>query len=484
MSNQTLVQDYSRLSMTNYEYGRNRPRWQFLLDSYVGGQDYRTSGYLTKYNLEQGGEYNQRLLITPLQNHCASIISVYMSFLFRNDIERDFGTWEGMADLDSFLDDADYEGRNFNAFMKEAATWASVFGHTWVIMSKANIGAQTLAQEMEAGVRPYMNIVSPLVVNDWSWERKDNGEYELVYIKYIEDVVDKMTILKEITPTEIRTWVLDDTLKEAHIKAIEPNELGRVPAILVYSKKSLVRGQGISDINDIADVQRMIYNMTSEIEQSIRMDGHPTLVVPPTAQLGSGAGGVIVLQEGSDSSLNPYYLEHGGQGVTQIRDTILQLEDNIDKMANTGAVRGVRSQSMASGVAMETEFQLLNARLAEKADCLEVAEQAIWHLFGMFQGRPFEGYIKYPDSFSMRDVQREYNELVTAKQAASDPNTLALIDYRVRELLDDPSLPPEPQSHLSGQGLDTIPMPTGSPATNKPGARPRRYFTSTISGIE
>jgi hypothetical protein len=55
-----------------------------------------------------------------------------------------------------------------------------------------------------------------------------------------------------------------------------------------------VRGQGISDINDIADVQRMIYNLTSEIEQSIRMDGHPTLVVPPTAQLGSGAGGVIV----------------------------------------------------------------------------------------------------------------------------------------------------------------------------------------------
>jgi hypothetical protein len=133
---------------------------------------------------------------------------------------------------------------------------------------------------------------------------------------------------------------------------------------------------------------------------------------------------------------------------------------------------------------METEFQLLNARLSEKADCLEVAEEAIWELFGEFQGRTFEGYIKYPDSFSMRDVQREYTELTTARAAASDPQTLALIDYRVRELLDDPSLPPEPQSHLSGQGIDTIPMPTGSPATNQPGARPRRYFSSTITGLE
>jgi len=407
-----------------------------------------------------------------------------MSFLFRNDIERNFGTWEGMADLDSFLSDADYDGRNFNAFMKEAATWASVFGHTWVIMSKANTGATTLAQEMEAGARPYMNIVSPLVVNDWSWERKASGEYDLVYIKYIEDVLDKMTILKEITPTEIKTWVLDDVKKEAHIRAVEPNQLGKVPAILIYSKKSLVRGQGVSDVQDIADVQRMIYNMTSEIEQSIRMDGHPTLVVPPTAQLGSGAGGIIILQDGSDSALNPYYLEHSGQGVAQIRDTITQLEENIDKMANTGAVRGVRSQSMASGVAMETEFQLLNARLSEKADCLEVAEEQIWELFGLFQGRAFEGYIKYPDSFSFRDVQREYTELVTAKTAATDPATLALIDYRVRELLDDPNLPPEPQTHLSGQGIDTQPMPVGAPTTNTAALRPRRYFSSTVTGLE
>ena len=484
MANQTLLDDYRRLSMTNYEYGRNRGRWQFLLDSFIGGDDYRRAGYLTKYVLEQGGEYSNRLLVTPLDNHCSSIISVYMSFLFRQDIERDFGDWEGMMDLQSFLEDTDYDGRNFNTFMKEAATWASVFGHTWVIMNKANVGAQTLAQEMEAGARPYMNIVSPLVVNDWTWERKISGEYELVYIKYIEDVLDKMTILKEITPTEIKTWILDDTKKEAHVKSVEVNGLGQVPAVLIYSKKSLVRGQGISDIGDIADVQRMIYNLTSEIEQSIRLDGHPTLVVPPTAQLGSGAGGLIILQDGSDPALNPYYLEHNASGVQQIRETIAQLSEAIDKMANTGGVRGVRTQAMASGVAMETEFQLLNARLAEKADCLENSEEQIWELFAAYQGREFTGFIKYPDSFSLRDVQREYNELVTAKTAASNPATLALIDYRVRELLDDPSLPPEPMSHLAGQGMETMPAMTGSPSTVTAGSRPRRYFSSTITGLE
>lgn len=484
MANQTLVEDYVRLSMVNREYGRNRSRWQFLLDSFIGGDDYRRAGYLTRYALETDADYNARLKNTPLDNQCASIISTYLSFLFRNDIERNFGSWEGQPDVDAFLEDTDYEGRSFNAFMKEVATWSSVFGHTWIIMSKPNVGAETLAQEVAADVRPYMNVMSPLVVNDWSWHRNINGSYELVYIKYVEDVLDKMTIVKEWTPTEIKTWVLDDVKKEAEISSIDANGLGRVPAIVVYNRKSMVRGQGISDITDIADVQRMIYNMTSEREQSHRMDGHPSLVVPPTAQVGSGAGALIILQDGSDPGLNPYYLEHNASNVSAIKETITDLIDSIDKMANTGAVRGVRTQSMTSGVAMETEFQLLNARLSEKADNLELAEEQIWNLFGLYQGREWEGHVKYPDSFSMRDIQREYNELVSAKNACSSPEALAVIDYRVRELLDDPNLPAEPETHLSAQGFRPEgPQKTG-PGNTATNPRPRRYFSSTTTGLE
>ena len=179
MANLTLVEDFRRLSMTNREYGRNRDRWTFLLDSFIGGDDYRRAGHLTKYVLEQDAEYQARLKTTPLANHCSSVISTYLSFLFRNDIERNFGSIEGARDVESFLKDADFEGRNFNAFMKDVAQWAGVWGHCWVIMTKPNTGAMTRAQELEMGVRPYLNVVSPLVVNDWTWERHPNGQYEL-----------------------------------------------------------------------------------------------------------------------------------------------------------------------------------------------------------------------------------------------------------------------------------------------------------------
>ena len=71
--NNTLQDDFNSVSTSNREYMRNRDRWQFLLYSYVGGEEYRRQGYLTRYKLESTDEYQQRLLTTPLDNHCNSV---------------------------------------------------------------------------------------------------------------------------------------------------------------------------------------------------------------------------------------------------------------------------------------------------------------------------------------------------------------------------------------------------------------------------
>ena len=44
-------------------------------------------------------------------------------------------------------------------------------------------------------------------------------------------------------------------------------------------------------------------------------------------------------------------------------------------MAHMGAVRGTEAMTQ-SGVAMQTEFQMLNAKLAEKADILRTSRRA------------------------------------------------------------------------------------------------------------
>jgi hypothetical protein len=174
----------------------------------------------------------------------------------------------------------------------------------------------------------------------------------------------------------------------------------------------------------------MIYNLTSEAEQSHRLDGHPSLVVTPDTQYGSGAGAVIVVPENSDPGLKPYVLEHGGANVQNIHATIGKLVESIDRMANTGAVRATETRSL-SGVAMEVEFTLLNAKLSEKADNLELAEESIWRLFGLYQGREWQGEVDYPNSFNVRDKGREFQHLQMAKSAATDPRVLQVIDHEI-----------------------------------------------------
>ena len=449
MAQQELLDDYRALSSTHWLYTRNRDRWEFLLNSYTGGDVYRQGAYLTRYQLETEGEYNSRLLNTPLDNHCQSVIATYTSFLFREEPERDFESWEGQVDVEDFLKDCDMENRSFDSFMKQASIWSSVFGHSWIIMTKPDLGAVTVAQELEMGVRPYVNLLTPLVVSDWRWERTPGGRYELSYFKYVEEVIDKITVVREWTRETIKTWVMDDVKKEAYLKVEEINELGKIPAVIVYNQRGITKDIGISDITDIADLQRQIYNLTSENEQSIRMDGHPSLVVPPTAQLGSGAGAIIQLQEGSDPGLNPYYLEHGSTGVSNIHSSIEKLVEAIDRISFTGGVRSTVTRTM-SGIAMETEFQLLNAKLSEKADNMQLAEEQIWRLFGDYQGRTWEGEVEYPESFSIRDTQREFSQLASAKSAATDPVVLRVIDEHILEMMGEekerlPFIDPNPQ---------------------------------------
>jgi len=473
MATQTLLDDYTALNSSHWLYTRNRDRWEFLYNSYVGGEDYRKAGYLTKYVLETPGEYTARLANTPLDNQCQSVISTYISFLFREEPDRDLGSLEYDVAAEDFLKDATLEGQSLNSFMKQASIWASVFGHAWIVLSKPNLGQVTAADEIALGVRPYANLMTPLVVSDWRWERMPNGRYELAYFKYVEEVVDKITVVKEWTKETITTWYMDDHKKEAWIDTVEVNMLGKIPAILVYNQRSVVKDIGVSDINDIADAQRQIYNLNSENEQAIRLDGHPSLVVPSTAQLGSGAGAIIQLQDGSDAGLNPYYLESGGTSVDNIHSSIDKLVEAIDRMSFTSGVRTTKTQTQ-SGVSLETEFQLLNAKLAEKADQMELAEESMWRLFAEYQGYVWDGEIEYPDSFNIRDTQRDIQELAAAKTAATDPVLMRVIDEKLIEMLGEekerlPFIDPNPQpgrTYPDGEEINANLPAAYQPASN------------------
>jgi len=390
------------ISDTHKDYKETVSNWEYFIRSYNGGYDYKLGKYLNKYNLELDSEFNQRLGNTPCDNHCKNIIQIYSSFLFRVRPSRDFADMQDEASLDSFLKDADLEGNNLNTVIRQAQNYSSIYGHCFLVLDKPNITTNTQAEELEKNIRPYLSIVTPENVFDWNYSRQANGRYELDYLK-IREEVDRQE------GQYFRLWFPDriDTVylpKDSEPRLIDTakNLIGKIPAVILYNSKSHKRGIGQSDLTDIADLQKSIYNEYSEMEQLIRLTNHPSLVKTPSVNASAGAGAVIEMPDELEPNLKPYLLQPSGQNLQAIMESVKHKVDAINRIAHTGAIRSTKT-GISSGVALQTEFELLNARLSEKADNLQIAEEQLFNLYALFQNTKFEGEINYPDSFNIRD---------------------------------------------------------------------------------
>jgi hypothetical protein len=420
------------------DYQETVNNWEYYIRSYNGGYDYMVGQYLHRYNLELDNEFNQRLANTPCDNHCKNIIQIYSSFLFRVRPSRDFGSLADEPTINNFLKDADLEGNSLNAVIKQAQNYASIYGHCFLILDKPNVTTNTRAEELEQDIRPYLSIVTPENVLDWNYERQLNGKYELNYLKIREEVDKKGgTYMRVWYPDRIDTIYMAEREEPRVIDTVD-NMIGKIPAVILYNAKSHKRGIGQSDLTDIADLQKAIYNEYSEMEQLIRLTNHPSLVKTPSVNASAGAGAVIEMPDELEPNLKPYLLQPSGSSLQSIMDSIKNKVESINRIAHTGAVR-TQKTGISSGVALQTEFELLNARLSEKADNLQISEEQLFRLYALFQNGVFDGEINYPDSFNIRDYATDLMFYQQAKAINVQSPTLSKeIDKEIaRAVVDD-----------------------------------------------
>jgi hypothetical protein len=347
-----------------------------------------------------------------------------------------------MADepsLESFLKDADLEGNSFNSVMRQAQNYAAIYGHTFMILDKPSIQTRTRAEELNQEIRPYISIVTPENVLDWNFKREVNGKYYLDYLKIREEVdKDGGTYFRLWFPDRIETIYSKDDRSDPTIIDTADNLIGKIPAVILYNSKSHKKGIGQSDLTDIADLQKSIYNELSEIEQLIRLTNHPSLVKTPSVNASAGAGAVIEMPEEMEPNLKPYLLQPSGQNLNGLMDSINHKVEAINRIAHTGAVRTTKQQ-VSSGIALQTEFELLNARLSEKADNLQIAEEQLFRCYAMFQNATFDGEINYPDSFNIRDYATDLIYYQQAKaMSIGSPTFNKEVDKEIaRAVVDD-----------------------------------------------
>ena len=420
----------------------NISNWEFYIRSYLGGNDYKNGYYLHRYVLESPEDYEQRIRHTPLDNHCKNVVQIYTSFLWRVPPTRDYGSLDGDLQLQSFIQDADLDGRAFNTVMREVQMNASIYGNCWVIVDKPQSNANTRAEELAQDIRPYISIYTPENVVNWNYARSSSGRFYLDLLVIVEDINSERAIVKVFTEETISTYEVEEYDKdytEGDSKLLEeiPNPLGVIPAVNVFNLRGNKRPIGISDLADVAFLQQSIYNDYSEKEQLIRLANHPSLVKTPNVEASAGAGAIIEIPEDLDSALKPYIIQPSGQNLDGIMKCIQNKVDAIDRITHMGSVRATGSQ-IASGIALQTEFQLLNARLSEKADYLENSEEQIWSLFARWQDKEWDGKVNYPDTFDIRDWANDLQYLQMAKASGIKSETFNKeIDKQIAETVID-----------------------------------------------
>ena len=191
-------------------------RWEYYIRSFLGGEEYKGGRYLQEYNLELENEFEKRLQFTPLDNHCRNIVHIYSSFLFRVPATRKLESLNDDPSTQMFLDDADLEGRSFDALLREVQQYASIYGHCWLILDKPNSNVRTRAEELQQEIRPYINIFTPENVMEWQYERAASGKYYLSYLKVREN--------RSKEKDTFRLWYLDriDTVEIQRMGARDP----------------------------------------------------------------------------------------------------------------------------------------------------------------------------------------------------------------------------------------------------------------------
>ena len=421
------TRDY--LTERHDDYESKFQDWNFHLLSYLGGQDYQNGYLLNRYVLESDEEYIKRMNNTAIDNHCKNVVQIYSSFLFRVPPTRNYGSLSGDEQLENFLKDADLDGRSFDNIIREMQINASIYGTCWAIMDKPAVQTETRAEEIQLDIRPYISVYTPENVLNWKYQRMINGRYELTELTLLENLQNDVATLRVWTKEDITTLMVKEFNKgystsQPILIDEMPNMINEIPAVVLYNQKSQKRAIGISDLQDVAELQKSIYNDYSEIEQLIRLSNHPSLVKTPNVEASAGAGSIIEIPEDMQSDLKPYIIQPSSQSLTGIMDCINMKVDAINRVTHMGSVRGTE-KTINSGIALQTEFELLNARLSEKADYLENAEEHIWRLFAKWQDKEFDGEIEYPNSFNLRDYSADLQFLQVAKASGVASDTFA-----------------------------------------------------------
>ncbi|RLC88903.1 MAG: hypothetical protein DRJ03_01290 [Chloroflexi bacterium] len=391
----------SELQEVHPYYTKHVTEWRFLLACYEGAKELISLGYLKQNERESTANYERRLEEAYGFGYSKSVIDLLCFYLFKKPVKRDLGDIQNDEQWNAFSEDCNLYGDDLDTFLHTQARYASIMGHVGILVDKASVEFENKQAELEAGVYPYLASYFPTAILDWKFERDEYNRPFLAYLKLKDDddkyrlwYPDKWEVYEEPEvpappvpkaanqqTTDTGTISTAGSDLEAELVDSGENPLGAIPFVWLYNVRSKTIPLGTSDIHDVGRIDVSIMCNLSQGEEIISYAAFP-MMRKPMQEAGAPSGpdevGVTAVLEfdPENPESKPDWLDaQVAEPIDAILTWIGRKVEEIYRAANTGGMASTEIQTTAkSGVALRTEFQLLNSKLVSKATNLEKAE--------------------------------------------------------------------------------------------------------------
>lgn len=446
--------------------------WLKYLDFYEGQN---LGQYVHQHTRESDDSHRERVKRLAFRNFCGPVVDLYVHYIFSKPIVRTPLSKQGVQDKEhqvghlrvlqggkngygiseeweASLKNVDRKGMPIDRFMADAARFAFVFGHVFIVADMPRIQDQprTEAERKQRGLRPYYGLYFPTEATNWELDE----DMRLRWIRFRELPVTDMNpwtsrtreakkaiqILADPTLARgkqtfaspglarYRTWtkdywaVHDVDGQKVQLADYGEHGLGEVPVVPVYNRRSSRYGfVGRSLLADVCPLNQEILNLDSLVNESIYQSVINILVMGK--QQGNQTEIVLsaknVLEYTGDRP--PYFLTPSVAPLSYMDARIQGFQTEIFRLAKLGGGLGLEPRQTSSGIALAFEFNETNKTLAERADELQAGENLIHRMWFLWMGMSSVPSTDYPDDFSVQSFDDELRLLTAARQGVRSP---------------------------------------------------------------
>ena len=447
---EALIADWSFFQMA-YEGGRHWARWRTDYSSQGPGDQ-----NLWQHLRESQDDFQLRINRSIYPNYCRTVVDVYRDFIFGSDTT--IGRELELPDIDLFLADVDQKDSSIDDFMKRAAIYAQIYGHAAVFVDAPLADQEqvvTLRDQQEMELRPYFSLYTAPDIVDWSQDRF--GVLEWVRIQEISYRSKDPFAEESEKRTAYRTWTREAWYihdQDDQLVAEGEHRLGEVPIVMVYFQKHPSKEfVGLSALNDIAPLNRMLANTVSYIDEFVSRQAFPFLAAADDM---SGAQD----EEMVISAANLFQYPAEAQPPTYVSpptDPASFMKDYVDEYLVKEIMRSASLDyfvnAAQSGLAKKMDFHRLNNVLTSFSRNLEKAETDMFRLWAKWQDiQEPEVVVDYPDDYEIEGIETVLKNAELIRKVYGDQSPAFVSQYlnQVANRL-DPKMSEEEQQQIGDQ---------------------------------